>query len=124
MEILYIPALFATKLAILLQLIRIFIPDHTRPVYFFMQGLIYLNLAFYTAVFLIEMFACTPRERIWNPFIAGHCINIKFSFVVTASFNVVSDLSILIFPIFWVWRLQLPLRRRLAVSAVFATGVL
>ena len=73
---------------------------------------------------LFEIFECTPREKIWNPSLPGTCINIQLSFVITAVINIVSDVTILLLPLAWIWQLQMPVTRKLGVSAVFATGLL
>ena len=46
------------------------------------------------------------------------------TFVVTATINVFSDIVIIVLPLFKVWRLKLPVRRKIGVGAVFATGIL
>lgn len=43
---------------------------------------------------------------------------------VMAAFNVLSDFYLLAIPIPVVWKLQLPLRRKVGVIAVFMTGFL
>jgi large subunit ribosomal protein L36e len=118
------PAIFAIKLAILLQLIRLFVTNHKSTTFVLMQILIWLNLLFFAAMFFVQIFECIPRERIWNPFIQGKCINIKLSFIVSAAINIVSDFSILALPTVTIWRLQMATSRKLSVSAVFAMGIL
>ena len=43
--------------------------------------------------------------------------------LLTATLNTISDWIILILPIWAIWRLKMPLRRKLGVSAVFGTGI-
>ncbi|MCJ1346583.1 hypothetical protein MMC31_004801, partial [Peltigera leucophlebia] len=43
---------------------------------------------------------------------------------VQGIFNIVSDFYVLVLPLPVVWKLQLPLRKKIAVSAVFMTGLL
>ena len=54
----------------------------------------------------------------------GHCINNEEVFVAGGTINVVSDFTILLLPIVEVWRLHMSTRRKIGVSAVFATGLL
>jgi len=122
-EILYMPMIFITKLSILLQYIAIFIPNHKRKSYYIIQALIWLNLSFFTALMFVEIFECVPREKIWDPTVPGHCVNIQLSFIVTAAINIVSDVSILVLPMLWVWKLQMETKQKLKLFVVFGTGV-
>lgn len=85
---------------------------------------IWSNFLFYFIGTIIEIMLCTPREKIWNPLMTtGHCFNSNAVYMAAGVFNVVSDFSILILPMVTIWRLQMPLRRRLMIMAVFAIGV-
>ena len=79
---------------------------------------------FYLFCIFFRAFECIPREKIWNPSIPGTCHDSHIELVVTAAFNAVNDLVILILPISSVWRLQMSTQRKIGISAVFATGLL
>ena len=118
------PVVCLTKVSILLQLERIFIPDRRSHDYRIVQALIWLNVLFFTACFFLEVFSCVPREALWDPSVTGKCVNLPLSFIITAVINIVSDLSMLTLPMIWVWRLQMVRTWKLRISAVFATGIL
>lgn len=99
-------------------------PARQGFIYWASQTLIWTNLLFYVATSFALIFECTPRERIWDTKIAGKCINIKAIFLLTGSWNVISDLTILVLPIVPIWQLQMSPRKKLGVYAVFSTGVL
>ncbi|MCJ1303445.1 hypothetical protein MMC08_006255 [Hypocenomyce scalaris] len=122
-EIMYGPLIFVTKLSILLQYLRIFVPNNTGFIYYTVQFIIWFNLLFYTADTLVEIFECTPRSKIWNVTLSGHCVNINGAIITTAVINIVSDFSILLLPLTSIWALQMPTRRKVGVSLVFATGL-
>ncbi|MCJ1242663.1 hypothetical protein MMC14_010672 [Varicellaria rhodocarpa] len=122
-DILYGPLIFAAKLSILLQFKRIFVPRQKNVIYWCIYIIIWLNLLFYLIDTFVVAFACSPREKIWNPTIPGHCVNNNLNFVVTGICNIVSDFSILLLPLYSIWLLQLPFKKKLAVSAIFATGL-
>ncbi|KAK6206498.1 hypothetical protein LQW54_007680 [Pestalotiopsis sp. IQ-011] len=88
-----------------------------------MNVLIWANLLLFSLM-LASIFRCTPREKSWHPMIDGHCINEVASMSATTPLNILSHLSILIIPMFGIFKLQLPLRKKLLASSVFATGVL
>lgn len=69
--------------------------------------------------------ACTPREKIWDPTVpGGKCTNLKVSLVVSSTTNVVSDILILLLPQNIIWRLQMPLQRKIGVSLIFVVGIM
>ena len=123
-EIVYMPTILSAKITILLQLIQIFVITKRNGRWYFLQILIWLNTIFFTISMFLEIFQCVPRAKIWNPLVSGACINISKTFVATAAINVVSDLSILILPIFWVLQLHMPFRRKLGIVAILGTGIL
>ena len=122
--ILYCPLIFVTKLSILLQYLRIFVPNHAGKLYYAVQFMIWLNLLFYIAVTLVGIFTCTPRKKIWESSTPGRCVNTNVLEITTGTINVISDFSILMLPLNSIWRLQMPRKRKIALSAVFATGLL
>ena len=113
-----------TKLSILLLYIRVFVVPKAGALYYTIQSLIWSNALFYVADTLAEILQCLPRSKIWNPKMEGHCINVSAAFITTAAVNAVSDFSILILPLARVWQLQMPTRRKISVSAMFAAGLL
>ncbi|GAB1201922.1 hypothetical protein APSETT445_000519 [Aspergillus pseudonomiae] len=123
-QIMYGPLIFITKLSILLLYIRVFAPTKKSWMYIFIHGLLWFNAAFYLADTLLEIFACVPREKIWNPDVHGYCVNVNAMILATAILNTISDFSLLILPIFSVWRLHMQNSQKLGISAIFAAGLL
>lgn len=73
---------------------------------------------------MLEIFACMPIQKIWNPWIEGRCLKIHTIDITTATINAASDLSILILPQYFIWNLHMSLKKKLGVSAIFLIGVL
>ena len=124
MESLYAPVIFMTKLSILLQYIQIFIPNRRGRSYLVVYILIWTNLLYFIAAFILSVAQCIPRAKIWKPYIPGRCVSNAAVIVVTGIFNLLSDVSILLLPMIWTWRLHMPLRQKIKISAVFAVGAL
>jgi hypothetical protein len=120
----YMPAILFTKVTVLLQLLDIFVPRQTSNAsrWYSLWTLIGLNTVFFTTLMFLEIFQCRPREKIWNPMIAGTCININQTFVATGVINVIDDWVILILPLVWTWKLRLRTKQKIGVSLIFATG--
>ncbi|KAF2108582.1 hypothetical protein BDV96DRAFT_652833 [Lophiotrema nucula] len=124
-QIIYMPSITFTKIAILLQLKDIFSPLHLarNPRWYLLYAMIVLNCVFFTVLLLLEIFQCIPRHKIWHHKAEGRCIDIKKTFVATGVINVVDDFIILVIPLVWTWQMQLRTRQKVGVSLIFATGL-
>lgn len=119
-EIIYNPTIFAIKLSILLLYLRIFNP--IRWSYIILHIMLWINLAAYLSGLLVELFQCNPIQKVWYPKWPGHCIDQKLLQLFGAGFNIVSDVSLLILPIWSVWNLQTDRKRKLGLIFIFAFG--
>ncbi|KAH8435317.1 uncharacterized protein LDX57_012947 [Aspergillus melleus] len=123
--VLYGCCIFFIKLAILLQFIEIFVPiRRTGTFYWICLILIIVNFVFYFISFFLEVFSCNPVKKYHKPWVEGTCMRYHVLNVVASSVNAVSDIIILVLPQVRIWNLQMPLSRRIAVSAVFLVGVM
>jgi hypothetical protein len=114
-------------MSILVQYLQMFAPSRTvnRFVFWGSWLVILTSFTFYTIDTFLTIFACNPREKIWNKFEQkGHCINYNAVILATGYFNIASDLAILLLPVRSVWKLQIPLRKKINISLLFGTGLL
>ena len=102
----YCPLVFIAKLALLLQYLRLFVPVRQGLVYRAIHVLIWSNLIVYTVSFFWAIFACSPREKLWNPLVPGKCVNPVANSIWTTCWNIISDLSILALPLWTIWHLN------------------
>ena len=126
-EIFYNPVNVLVKASILLQYSRIFNPTgrNNLPIFIAIHVSLWIIILFYLPVMFFVIFECNPRECIWNKLATtGHCYNIIAILKATGVFNVISDFGILLLPMSSIWKLQMTLKRRLLISAVFAIGFL
>ncbi|KAL9596411.1 MAG: hypothetical protein Q9179_004623 [Wetmoreana sp. 5 TL-2023] len=79
---------------------------------------------FYMACLLVEVISCTPWPgQTWlEASLSKRCGRDLVLGYVMAAVNVVSDFYLLAIPIPVVWNLQMPLKRKIGVSAIFLTG--
>ena len=117
--------LWLAKLAVLLQLLHIFVPSRRSSAFMFWMchGLIWTILAFYTSALLFDIFRCTPINNAWEA-PEKNCIQGELAWTVSAAFNTVSDIIILFLPMRAIWCLRLESRRKVGVAAIFATGIM
>ena len=121
----YGPLIFITKLSILLLYRRLFAPLVKRKTLIFIQLTIWLNFSFYLALTLVKIFECTPRSKIWHKDAPGHCINVRLQMIATSAINIISNLSILLLPVFCIRRLQTSIRQNIISMVIaFAVGIL
>lgn len=126
-QILYSPTIVFVKLAILMQYLRLLAPTKTVDPFMYVtaRGMIVVILVYYTISTCITAFACLPRERIWNPLVKEYkCLDNTIGILFTCLFNILSDLIILALPTRAVWRLRIPLRKKISIVVLFATGLL
>lgn len=123
-SILYAPATAFLKVSILLLFLQVFVPRRGSVVWWLNISLIVTNCLTYFALMIVMIFECVPRAKITQPYLDGRCINGYDVYLTNASFNSVSDFFILIYPLWAIWKLQMPNNRKLASSVAFLTGVL
>ena len=120
----YGPAVFFAKLSLFLLYLRLFEPDWwTKSLIYF--GIISI-LAFYTATTVTFGVLCIPRSgETWaESSFSTRCGKSIVMTYIQGIFNVVSDFYLFVLPIPVVWQLQMPLRKKIGVSAIFMTGLL
>ncbi|KAF2678035.1 hypothetical protein K458DRAFT_395333 [Lentithecium fluviatile CBS 122367] len=125
LETLYGPTMFAAKYSVLLQLKRIFCGARQRDsVWWILTILMAAVTIYYWACFISFVFQCWPRAKIQNPLIEGVCIDISSATLAAGVINLVTDVGMLVAPLFAIWRLQMPVKRKLGVASVFGVGLL
>ena len=123
-EMVYGPAVFFAKLSLFLLYLRLFNPNQwTRVLIYF--GIL-TTFVFYTATTVAFGALCIPRsgENWIESNFSPRCGKSIVMTYVQGTFNVVSDFYILVLPIPVVWQLQMPLRKKVGVCAIFMTGIL
>lgn len=120
----YVSTMFVAKVAVLLSLKRIFevTQEAFVPRSFFI--LIYLNSMLHVGVLFATIFECVPRAKITNPSLPGKCVSTDGMILASSTCNVLSDLSILALPLYVIWKLSSPLKKKARAFAFFATGLL
>ncbi|KAL2824196.1 hypothetical protein BJY01DRAFT_263066 [Aspergillus pseudoustus] len=123
-EIIYCPTILGAKVAMLLQMKRIFVVGRKGVLFWLHETLLWTNIPCYLAIMLSFILACVPREKLWQPELPGHCISSNGSLIASSALNVVSDVTMLLLPLMVIIRLQLPPRTKIVLGVVFGTGVL
>ncbi|KAF2086344.1 hypothetical protein K490DRAFT_44603, partial [Saccharata proteae CBS 121410] len=81
--------------------------------------------ACYIAVFLTITFGCSPTAMNWQvrPLPPRKCTLKEQNFIVTAIFNVITDGAILAVPVPLLWKLRVPLHKKLVIALLLSSGL-
>ncbi|PHH66771.1 hypothetical protein CDD81_5903 [Ophiocordyceps australis] len=109
------------KLSVLCFYLRCFVnPSLRRAIKIVMVWVVLWSVGNILQVFLI----CRPFAASFDPTIHGTCGNQRSSFIAIGCFNAITDVAILCLPIPTIWKLKARARTKLALTAVFAAGLL
>lgn len=120
-EILYVFNLVWTKLSILFMYYRIFRFPYFKRWAYIIGTFVILWVICITFLFI---FICVPVQKLWNPSLPGRCINQVGTWIANAASTILTDLMILLLPVPQVWKLQLRLSEKLALTFAFGLGFL
>lgn len=82
-------------------------------------------MTFYIVVVFLMLFGCSPIQKAWTPWLAGHCINVGAVGMSSQAVNLVVDLCILAVAQKAIWALiRIDQKQRVRLSLVFCTGLI
>ncbi|KAK2049811.1 integral membrane protein [Colletotrichum somersetense] len=108
------------KMAILWLYTRIFSTARFKRWAHILMG---VTGAYGVAFLILFMSRCTPMSQQWNPVPGGHCRDITIDQIVSVSINIIVDVAMTVLPMPMLWGLQMPLKNKIAVSAMFGMGL-
>lgn len=116
--------MFFTKLALFLLYYRLFATNSRAKIAISLGILV--NCLFYVASCIALIILCLPRrnESWLSTSYAARCDPASKLGNVQGIYGVISDLYIFILPLPVLWHLQMPLRRKLGITAIFFTGLM
>lgn len=117
----YNTAVIFMRLSILLLYLTIFPNQRFR---WFAYGLGSFIILFPSISMLYLFGFCIPIEKNWAPLTPGNCGNTLAVELVSGAVNLVLDMVLIAMPMPFIWRLQMPTQRKIAVSSVFCLGIM
>ena len=114
-------------MAILMQYLRLFAPSRSGHEFMWYGAWSTIAATFivYTFFTFWTMFYCKPRRMIWDKLTpGGKCYDVNNIILSQGSFNMASDVVILFLPTLSLWKLNVPLARKLFITLMFATGLM
>lgn len=83
-----------------------------------------VGVAYCAAVILEALLICIPVRYNWDKSIDGHCGNSYAAYVSVAIVDLIAELSVIILPMPYVWSLQLPVGKKIALTFIFGIGIM
>ena len=121
---LYLPCAGIIKLAFLFFYYRVFSLGQSRTRHV-ITGAIVFVFCLNTGLTLATIFACSPIEKQWNPFVPdGHCIDPVILPYLSGASSSATDLFVLLLPLPLLWGLNMTLDQKIRLGAVFGLGLL
>ena len=77
---------------------------------------------FGVAIFVSDVLTCRPLSKTWNPLQPGVCESPFASLIALSSFNIATDLIIILLPMPMIWGLQMATHRKIELTIIFALG--
>jgi hypothetical protein len=114
-------------MAILLQYLKLFAPNRSanRAMFFGSWATIAATFVAYVVFMFWTLFYCSPRRMIWFKLIpGGKCHDVNNIILSQGAFNMASDIVILLLPTRSLWKLNVPLSKKIFITLMFATGLL
>lgn len=123
-EIFYVLALGVSKISILCFYLRVFPhKDFRRLIY----GVMGLSVAYTIAFFFATTFQCIPVSYAWTKWDGLHkgtCNDIHLQGWIAAGINIVLDVVVMVLPLKHLAGLNMNLRKKLLVMAMFSVGII
>jgi hypothetical protein len=119
-ELLYVITIGLVKISILLFYLRVF---PLKSLHLASWAMIGYCVASTLAFLLVTVFQCHPIAYVWNKDLkGGKCINYNAVAWANAAINIQQDLLIIFLPVNALRRLQLNLKKKIGMYAMFGVG--
>ncbi|KAF9241048.1 hypothetical protein CBS147339_4328 [Penicillium roqueforti] len=121
-QILYAIGLALVKTSMMILYHKLFGTKASMRIAIYVTGTIVW--AWGLSIILESFLICHPVAFNWNPTLPkGGCGNRNAAFVVAGVLNMVTDLMVMLLPIPYIWKLQLPVGRKIGLSVAFSIGL-
>ncbi|KAL2147688.1 hypothetical protein VTI28DRAFT_7040 [Corynascus sepedonium] len=118
-EIIYVTGVNLYKISLLLFYFRVFPVRSVRLGGYICGG---MSTAWNIACILAATWQCTPRERLWMPWLEGTCIDLFLTQLCISVPSILCDIAILCLPLPHVIRLKTNLWQRILLTFIFMLG--
>lgn len=121
-QLLYNPILALVKNGMLLFFLRV--GGSIDNLRLFIIAIMVLNTLMMVSIFLIDLLQCIPIKKTFYANTVGTCIHVGNFFIGTAAATILTDILVMIIPIWLTWNLKMKIRKKLAVIFLLSMGLL
>ena len=123
-ELLYFPALGGVIYSALFFYIRTFYASSPRWWRVCLWSVFGLSICWFVAGLLDDIFRCWPIRGVWDPTMQppAKCQDTFKSFIALQSTNLINDVLIMLLPLPVLIKLQMSVKKKILVCAVFICG--
>ncbi|KAL4793036.1 hypothetical protein BDV19DRAFT_367248 [Aspergillus venezuelensis] len=122
MQSLYGVGLSLIKTSLMVLYYRLFGTKRSIRIAIYITGAVVWAWGF--SIVLESFLLCHPVEFNYNPFLpGGKCGNRNAAFVVAGVLNMITDFMVMLLPVPYIWKLQLPLGRKIGLVVTFCLGL-
>ncbi|PBP18828.1 hypothetical protein BUE80_DR010471 [Diplocarpon rosae] len=107
------------KISILLLYLRVFPHERFRPVLLFSMAIVTAHMVGFLFAVALQ---CLPVRMTWDRHVPGTCLNRQALIYTGAGFSIFEDFAIMLLPILELRRLNMSVRKRIAIAFMFALG--
>ncbi|KAK7934839.1 hypothetical protein PG985_000334 [Apiospora marii] len=118
-EILYVTGVNMYKIALLYLYFRLFPTRDIRLGSYILGG---ISCVWNVACIFAATFQCLPREKLWQPWLQGGCIDLFLTQLAISVPCMMLDVAILCLPMRHVWNLKTNLTQRVFLTIIFLLG--
>ncbi|KAF8457324.1 hypothetical protein BDZ91DRAFT_838123 [Kalaharituber pfeilii] len=117
----YVSLIFVIKSSLILFYLRLSLSRYFNA---WCWGYFGLNSVFWIVFTVVGIFSCAPIPYFWDRSIpGGKCLNLEKLYLAHASISVIMDVAALALPIRAVFSLNLVLREKIQLAALFGCGL-
>ncbi|KAH7132378.1 hypothetical protein B0J11DRAFT_612490 [Dendryphion nanum] len=120
-SILFNPILGLIKASFLITLIKLRSPN--PRINFALWAIFAINAGFTLVTPFTTTFICTPINKAWDPSVLGKCLDSERGAYSTIGLTVLTDLMIVAMPTWILYKLQIPLKRKIMVICFLSFGL-
>ena len=77
-----------------------------------------------TSFVLVAAFQCQPIDKAWASTKPGKCVNINIFYLANAALNILTDLMTYTLPLGVIFKLQMPVKQKVALGMILCLGLL
>ncbi|TLD24076.1 hypothetical protein PspLS_06548 [Pyricularia sp. CBS 133598] len=108
-----------TKISVLLLFTTLFPTRRMQMATYVIGGFI---VVWCTGAIITTFLMCQPFEMNWNRSLPGHCGDDPLFYTILGVINIIVEVTILLLPMPVIYKLNMPLHRRLVVVGMFSLG--